>query len=200
MIYETLQILKEQLDKYLDSAGLGKIVVLDNVALLESGSDHANNLEGKVIITLLNIEEESSLKNTPVHRLVNNKAEYSNPPVNLNLYFLVSGNCDFYDTSLISISKTIEFFQGKRVFTSANTIYNRSNASLDADLLEYFKFVIELYTPGFEVWNHIWGTLGGRQLPSVIYKVQLIQVESGKKLASSALITEIGGKLNDKNS
>ena len=197
MIYETLQILKEQLEKYLDAAGLGKIVVLDNVAMLESGSDSAADLEGKVIITLLNIDEESTLKNIPSVKVVNNKSVYQNPPVNLNLYFLVSAYCDSYDNSLMSISKTIEFFQGKRVFTSGNTIYNRSNASLD--VIDSFKFVLELYTPGFEVLNHIWGTLGGRQLPSVIYKVQLIQLKRAKKLASSEVITQINGTLNDIN-
>jgi len=197
MIYESLQILKEQLDQYLDSAGLGKIVVLDNVAMLESGSDNASDLEGKVIITLLNIEEENTLKNSPAVKVVNNKAEYSNPPVNLNLFFMVSANCDSYDNSLISISKVVEYFQGKRVFTSTNTIYNRGNASLDVP--DHFKFTIELYTPGFEIWNHIWGTLGGRQLPSVIYKVQLIQIDSNKKLASSELITQVSGEIKGIN-
>lgn len=197
MIYETLQILKEQLEKYLDSAGLGKIVILENVAMLESGSDSASDLEGKVILTLLNIEEERTLRNIPSVKVMNNKAEYRNPPVNLNLYFLVSAYCNSYENSLMSISKTIEFFQGKRVFTSGNTIYNRSNASLD--VLGYFKFVIELYTPDFEVLNHIWGTLGGRQLPAAIYKVQLVQLERDKKLASSEAITQINGTLNDSN-
>lgn len=197
MIYETLQILKEQLEKYLDAAGLGKIVVLDNVAMLESGSENASDLEGKVIITLINVEEEITLRNAPAVKVVNNKAEYSNPPVNLNLYFIVSANCDSYDNSLISISKTIEYFQGKSVFTSANTIYNRSNVSFG--VLDYFRFVIDLYTPGFEALNHIWGTLGGRQLPSVMYKAQLIQIESNKKLASSGVITQVSGELNDIN-
>ncbi len=197
MIYETLQILKEQLEKYLETAGLGKIVVLDNVAMLESGSDNASDLEGKVIITLLNIEEEKTLKNLPTVKVVNNKAEYQNPPVNLNLYFLVSAYCDSYNNSLISISKTIEFFQGKKVFTSANTIYNRSNSTMD--VLENFKFVVELYTPGFEVLNHIWGTLGGRQLPSALYKAQLIQIARDEKRSTAELITVINGTLNDTN-
>lgn len=197
MIYETLQILKEQLEVYLDAAELEKMVILDNVAMLESGSDNAGDLEGKVIITLLNIEEEKTLKNIPAVKVVNNKAEYSNPPVNVNLFFLVSAYCQSYDKSLLSISKTIEFFQGKRVFTSANTVFSSSN--VPPDIFNQFKFVVELYTPGFEVWNHIWGTLGGRQLPAVMYKVQLIKIESGKKLGSSELITQISGKLNDIN-
>ncbi|WP_319481063.1 DUF4255 domain-containing protein [uncultured Draconibacterium sp.] len=197
MVYETLQILKEQLEKYLDDAGLGKIVVLENLALLDSGTDKAKNLEGKVIISLLSVQEESTLKNLPTSHVVNNKAEYYNPAVNINLFFMVSANCDIYSNSLISITKTLEYFQGKKVFTAQNTVYNRSNLSMQE--LDDFKFVVDLYTPGFEVWNHIWGTHGGRQLPSVIYKVQLLQVDRRKKQASTELITKIKGTLKDIN-
>ena len=197
MIYETLQILKEQLETYLDDAGLGKIVVLENLALLDSGTDKAKNLDGKVIISLLSVQEESTLKNQPASRVVNNKAEYFNPAVNINLFFMVSANCDIYSNSLISITKTLEYFQGKKVFTAQNTVYNRSNVSMQE--LDDFKFVVDLYTPGFEEWNHIWGTHGGRQLPSVIYKVQLLQVDRSKKQASTELITKIKGTLKDIN-
>ncbi|MCA1758747.1 MAG: DUF4255 domain-containing protein, partial [Bacteroidales bacterium] len=175
MIYETLQILKEQLENYFSEIGLGKIIALENIALWESGSDDATRVDDKVVISLLKLEEEVTLRNTPHYKLSDTKTEYKNPPVHLNLYLLVSANCDTYDKSLRSISKVIEFFQGKKVFTSANTVYNRTNVAFD--VLEQFKFILELYTPTFEELNNVWGTLGGRQLPSVIYRVQLIQIE-----------------------
>lgn len=197
MIYETLQILKEQLDGYLDAAGLGKIVILDNVAMLESGSDVADGLEGKVIISLLNIDEEKTLKNTSAVQVNNNRAEYKNPPLHITLFFMVSAFCDSYANSLMAISKTMEFFQGKNLFTSANTIFDRTE--VPEAFSDEFKFVVDLYTPGFEIWNQIWSNLGGRQLPSVIYKVKLLEIDANKKLASGALITQINGTLNDIN-
>jgi len=195
MIYETLQILKEQIETYFTEVGLGKIIVLENIALWESGSANASKVEDKVVITLLKLEEEVTLKNIPNYKIKDNKTEYKNPPVHLNIYLLISANCDTYDKSLRSISRVIQFFQGKKVFTSGNTIYNRTNVALD--VLDYFKFIVELYTPGFEEMNHVWGTLGGRQLPSVIYRVQLVQIEQDKKLAESGLITHVGGELNN---
>jgi len=195
MIYETLQILKEQLEKYFEEVGLNVSLILDNVALFESGAKDADKLDGKVILTLLNIEEEVTMKNITVTRVVNNKTEYKNPPVNLNIYLLVSGNCNTYDYSLRSVSRTLEFFQGKRIFTSSNTIYNRANVSID--ILDHFKFIVDLYTPGFEVMNHIWGTLGGRQLPSVLYKIQILQIDREKKLSTGEVITHIGGTLEN---
>lgn len=197
MIYETLQILKEQLEKFFENEGLDKNIVLENISLHESGDDNASKIAGKVVFTLLNLEEETTLKNARAVRVVNNTSEYKNPPIHLNIYLLISANCDTYEKSLRSISKTIEFFQSKKVFTSANTVYNRTNVAFD--VFESFKFILELYTPSFEELNHVWGTLGGRQLPSVLYKIQLIQIESENKLASSGIITQIEGTLNNTN-
>jgi hypothetical protein len=197
MIYEALQIINEQLDKFLSDAGLNNLVVLENIALLESASDSADNVKGKVVLTLLNLEEETAMKNTPNYKVRNGKTEYKNPPVNVNLYLLISANCDTYDKSLRCISKTIQFFQGKKVFTSANTVYNRTNVAFD--VFDQFKFNLELYTLSLEQLNYVWGTLGGRQLPSVIYKIQLIEIEQDLKLSTSGVITHIGGDLNDIN-
>jgi hypothetical protein len=197
MIYETLQILKEQLDVYFSDEGLGNIITLENIALWESGSEDASRVAGKVILTLINLEEETTLKNIPNYKVKNGKTEYKNPPVHLNLFLLISANCDTYDKSLRSISKVIQFFQGKKTFTSSNTVYNRANVAFD--VLDYFKFIMELYTPSFEELNYVWGTLGGRQLPSVIYKVQLIQIEQNIKLAESDVISHVGGELKESN-
>ena len=197
MIYEALQIISEQLDKYLSDSGLNNLVVLENIALLESTNENADNLKGKVVLTLLNLQEESALRNTPNYKVKDGKTEYRNPPVHLNFYLLISANCDTYDKSLRCLSKTIQFFQGKKVFTSTNTVYNRNNVAFD--VLNYFKFILELYTLNLEELNYVWGTLGGRQLPSVIYKVQLLEIEQDIKLAASGVITHIGGELNDIN-
>ncbi len=197
MIYEALQIISEQLDKYLSEAGLNNLVVLENIGLLESSDDNADNLKGKVVLTLLNLEEEASLKNLPNFKVKNGTTEYKNPPVHLNLYLLISANCDKYDKSLRCLSKTIQFFQGKTVFTSANTVYNRTNVAFD--VFDHFKFNLELYTLSFEQLNYVWGTLGGRQLPSVVYKIQLIEITQDIKLGASGVITHIGGDLNDIN-
>jgi hypothetical protein len=193
MIFETLQIIKEQLEAYLVTDGLGKIVILDNIALWQSGSDDATRLEGKVVLTLLKMDEEATLRNAPNYQIRDGKTEYHNPPVNLNLYLLVSANCETYDKSLRSISKTIQFFQGKKVFTSTNTVYNRNNVSFD--VLEQFRFVLDLFTPTFDELNNVWGMLGGRQLPSVIYRIQLIQIEQDKIQSAAEVITHIGGEL-----
>ncbi len=176
MIFEVVQIIEEQINLYLEECGLAKSVVAQNIALLESQNEDVNtSLKDKVALTLLNLNEETTLKNVPNHTIENSKIIYKNSIINLNLYLLFSANRDLYVNSLNDISKIIEFFQGKKLFTQSNTIYNRSNVSMSN--IENFRFSVELYTPTFEELNFIWGTLGGRQLPSALYKVSMIQIE-----------------------
>jgi len=195
MIHETLQIIREQLDRFLDEAGFGKIVTLDNIALWQSGSDDAARIEGKVVLTLLKLEEEATLRNNPAVHVSNGKTEYKNPDIYLNLFLLISANCDTYDKSLSAVSKTIQLFQEKNTFTSANTVYNRKTTAFEE--VDSFRFMLSLYTPTFEELNNIWGVLGGRQLPSVIYKIQLIRIKSDKKTGTSSVITKASGNLNN---
>jgi hypothetical protein len=199
MIYEALQIISEQLNLYLSSKGLSNLVKLENVALLETSAENLEKVNGKVLLTLINLNEEKTLKNLPNFKVINKEStEYKNPPIHLNLYLLISANCNTYTNSLRSISKTIEFFQGKPIFTSENTTYTTKE---DFDVLSGFKLIINLYTPSFEELNHIWGTLGGRQLPSVIYQIQMIEIDRKEPTANGPVILEVKDtlKLKEKN-
>ena len=152
MLYESMHILKEQLDSYFRDIGLNRTTELQNIALWESGNDEESRLNEKLVVTLLRLEEEATLKNSPHVKVNENKSEYRNPPLHLNLYLLIAANFKNYDTSLISISKVIEFFQGKKVFTSSNTVYNRDNVAFE--ILDDFRFILEIYSPSFEELNN----------------------------------------------
>lgn len=193
MIYEALQIISEQLDNYLSAEGLSNLVKLENIALIETTAENSDKVNGKLVLTLINIDEEKTLKNLPNFTVINKQStEYRNPPIHLNLYLLISANCNTYVNSLRSISKTIEFFQGKSTFTSENTTYTTKE---DFDTLSSFKLIVNLYTPSFEELNHIWGTLGGRQLPSVIYQIQMVEIDRKVLTATGPVILEVKDKL-----
>ena len=192
MIFEIIQIITEQVNNYLDEIGLDKSVVAENIAFLESqNEDVGTALKDGVALTLINLDEEATLKNFPNHAIENTKTIYRNSIINLNLYLLFSANRDKYLNSLNDISKIIEFFQGKRLFTQANTIYNRSSSAMSN--VDNFRFTVELYTPTFEELNYIWGTLGGKQLPSALYKVSMIQIERNIVQAEGQVIGEFTG-------
>lgn len=196
MIYETLHILREQVNNYLKIFDTNNSLVLGNVAMLESSADDPNSqqMTNTNILSLLNIEEETTLKNKGNRTIKNGEVYYKNDPVPLNLYLLFSCNRNTYEFSLQSLSKIIEFFQGKKVFTHTNTVFTKSTSAL-SDVKE-FKFIVDLYTPTFEEMNYVWGTLGGRQLPSALYKVTLSHIEREAYSGRGNLITEINGTLN----
>ena len=80
MLYESMHILKEQLDSYFRDIGLNRTTELQNIALWESGNDEESRLNEKLVVTLLRLEEEATLKNSPHVKVNENKSEYRNPP------------------------------------------------------------------------------------------------------------------------
>lgn len=194
MVYEALQILVNELNIYFQQHiehVVDDIVVLDNIALADSESEIANNMKNKVVVSLLTIDEETTLRNFPNQSRGNNQTEYYNPEVNLNLYVLFSANANLYKDSLIYLSKTIEFFQAKNVFTQNNSSYTENLFAYNPT--NSFKFSMELYTPNFEDLNYIWGTLGGRQFPSALYKLALVSIAGNRAVSTATSIHGITG-------
>ncbi len=192
MIYEVLQIVTDEINNYLFEMEETRPVSLNNIAMVDSTPEGATNpMEDSVVLTLLNMKEENTMKNFPNKNVLENgKLEYRNEIVNLNLYILFCANKSTYPLSLRYISRIIEFFQGKRLFTHTNSSYDRNNPSMTT--VGDFRFTMELYTPTFEELNFIWGTLGGKQYPSALYRLSLIQLERNVAAKESTAITGVG--------
>jgi hypothetical protein len=150
-------------------------VVVGNITQVEGNSEATPDIDNKIVITLIKTEEEYALKNQPNHRRnpVSGNLEYVNPPVFLNLYLLITPNVDDYGTALTFLSRVISYFQHQRVFTQAN-------ASVPDDAgfgVTQFHFNLSMLSPSLEQLNHLWGILGGKLMPSVMYKMQLQHIE-----------------------
>ncbi len=160
-------------------------IILENIGNLEG--ENNNELIEKIIISLVNIEEESTLKNSNYFlRNSSGNGEYVDPPVHVNLYFLFSatydvGTIDAYEIALHRISLIIQFFQAKKLFNVANspfsTIASAASSSLSEEVKNQLQITMELYTLTFEQINHLWGSLGGRQVPFVMYKARLVAIQ-----------------------
>ncbi len=192
MIFETLEIVKDQVSIFLDDKfSETSMVVLENISNLDDPDN--NPMVNKIVMSLINIEEEIALKNHPNVKYKNGSYVYKNKPVNLNLYVLFSANRSTYTNSLTALSAIIEFFQNKKVFNQSNTVLSSSVPSAVNDLKE-FRFVAELYTPTFEQLNYIWGILGGKSVPNVMYKISIVKLEGTSINDKGAPITEIAGE------
>lgn len=205
MIHEALSLIREELVVYLSVNGYTlnnakDIVLIENIGLFESATSGVN-FDDKIIFTLVNIEEESTLKNSAfVKKDSSGPARYENPPVFLNLYLLVtacnkSTDDKSYLDALERLSLVIRFFQGRNYFTVATSSGPVDLTTLTPGVLS-MKITAELYTLTFEQINHLWGTLGGKQMPFVMYKLRLVEIKQSKVIREVPLIEEIETSLS----
>lgn len=194
MIHHALSLLESELEAYILSFPENtenEYVELGNVAVLESAGDTQTGLEEKVIVTVVNLEEESAFKNLPNYtKTTNGSVRYQNAPVFLNLYLLFTSNFNNYVTALAHLSEVIQFFQGKNVFNLKNASGD-NNEIPDPDVGE-LQIILDLYTMTFEQINHLWGSLGGKQIPFVMYKARLVKVLDRRTTGTGTLVEEIG--------
>jgi hypothetical protein len=185
MIYQSLLFLAEQLNGYLqqvDSNWSINYVKLKNVAHLTE--EEIKGLDN-VLITLVNISEEFTMKNNPNYVRNGNDINYRNAPLNLNLYVLFAACvANSYEKSLISLSNIVTYFQGKNTFTKQNSPTTKTD-------MGDFRLILDVYSPTFEQANYLWSTLGGKQFPYVLYRVRLIEIFMDRVTESRGVIKKI---------
>lgn len=192
MIDKALSLLREELQNYITLSIGSADVVVDNIGLLETSN--SDSLTKRIVITLVNVEEESTLKNSStVKKGLSTVALYQNAPVFLNLYVLVTCNYsgDEYIHALERLSAIVRFFQGHNTFSYGSATGN----TLPSNDIINLKFTMELYTLTFEQINHLWGSLGGRQIPFVMYKLRLVALTDKAIQREVPVVTGIGTHL-----
>jgi hypothetical protein len=183
MIDNVLKVIANEVNKYvvrkLDpdrDPSSAKLIAVGNVAKAQetdASASRPDSVSAPGILSLVNIEEERTSKNPDTYVKVNNKIEYRNPKMLLNLYSLFAVNHNSYDTALQYLSLIIQFFQYRSVITPKNTPSD-NGLILDSKIE---KLVVEMVSMNSEQVNHLWATLGGKYLPSVLYKVRMVTIE-----------------------
>jgi hypothetical protein len=183
MIDKSLFILKNAIHDYLARLPQLNITSESTVHLT-----HVVNPDGTLAInedslamTLVNIEEERVIKSQlPIMKTSDGRIIHVNPEIKLNLYVLICANFTNYKTGLEYLSGAIHFFQSKNVFTRQNT------PGLDASIE---KLIIEMDSLNLEQQHHLWGLIGAKYLPSVLYKIRLIAIQEAHALDEAAPIS-----------
>ncbi len=186
MINETLKFLTEEVNKYLAvKLGLNTdpYLVLGNVAkALDGDTAGAKAVTNKAILSLVNVEEDRISKQQENFVKKETGVVYKSPPVYLNIYVLFAINRNEYDDSLKLLAHIIQYFQYQNVFTPI------SHPALDSKIK---KLILDLYSLNFEQINHMWSTLGGKYMPSVLYKVRQLAIDEDAVVSGGGLITEV---------
>lgn len=183
-----MRLMQSTLQDYISdlepTLGSNSIVIVDNIAMAEQLGGSNNQLNGHVVMSLVNLQEETTLKNAPYYRVENSRTVYKKPPISINLFILFSVLHSQYETTLRLLSRVIECFQAQTDI-SFTTTPALGNISHDVQIIP------DLYSLTFEQLNHLWGSLGGKQVPFVLYRARLVAIEAEKRQAEGPIITEI---------
>ena len=172
------------------SEGLGgfspdhRRVVLGNIALADgttgggsAGNGQPEGLAEATVLTVVRLIEDPSRKNQASFRFrdpTDRSQGYlpENPPVRLDLEVLITANFQIYGDALDILSRVIAIFQLRRVFGAGDPWWPAdSQGDFDQE-----RFTASLIPLDFEKQNHLWSSLGGRQRPAVLYRLQTADV------------------------
>ena len=190
MILDVLQVIQTDLESYIqEQEGLSvgeRTVVIDNIAMADALGGTRSNMNDQIVMSLINLQEETTLKNSPNYRMENGRTVYQNPPISLNLFVLFSAlHPEQYVTALQRLSRVIEFFQWKKEFSFVLP------ARIDREIpAKDIRVLADLYTLTFDQINHLWGTLGGKQVPFALYRMRLVAISADKQQGEGTAITE----------
>lgn len=156
-------------------------------SLVNPDGSNSDSVMNKIVVSLVNIEHETTASANPY--ISGNSNDYNKVPIPvfLNLYLLIAANYESgnYPEALKMLSSVIGVFQ-------ANTYFTRSKNPEMPRPLE--KLTFEIYNLPINELSHIWGGLGAKYVPSIIYKVRMITIQENK-IASE--ISGVGGLNRD---
>jgi hypothetical protein len=183
MIDVALQFLKAGLNTFLFTMTGSDRVKVELSNLVDDAGKYAF-AQDSIGAGVVNIEEERTFKtHLPQYAYVNGQHVVGEPELKLNLYVLFAANFKVYDEALKYLSYILTYFQSHPSFTQSEF------SDLDPRIE---RMILELQSPTFEQWNQIWGFNGGKQLPSIIYKLRMVILQPDVPESVQPPLTKIG--------
>jgi hypothetical protein len=138
-------------------------------SLVDSDGGVAPQATNKLALFLVNIERDLAFGSPGRVEGSGSRVGVKPPPVNLNLLLMFAANFDGakYPEALKLVAGTVAFFQARPVFDHQNS------PDLDRGI---DRLVLELETLSLTDLSSLWGILGGRYVPSVMYRARMISI------------------------
>lgn len=168
MIHLAVNHIVNTLNDYVNlrTGELGRVVQNN---LLDQSGNEIDAVDGKVVMSLVNLAEDPACRSVNGYqRQDDGNFHKVEPEVRLYLYLLFIANLNDYTEALKSLAHVISCFQKKNYFDYAEIsgLENRDG-----------RLVLELYSLTFEQLNHLWGSLGAKYRPSVLYRVRIVSIQ-----------------------
>lgn len=170
MLDRVLEFFASELNAYFQArTGIADETVVPGMVVNENGRYAIK--DDNIGATIINIEEEGILKTqSPEVRYQQGQQVQVEPQLKLNLFILFAANYRHYDQALKHLSLVLGFFQANRVFTRERF------AGLDPEIE---RLTTDLQTLNYDQLNQIWAFIGGKHLPSIVYRVRLLSIQDG---------------------
>jgi hypothetical protein len=162
MIHNVITSIALKLDEFIKN----KLSLTEDTVIVSSLVDIKGNvnqdIENKISVFLLHIEEETITKNATIRN-----SQGTNPQVKINIMVMFSAyfpNFNYVE-ALRYVSLVIEFFQNTNIFDDSNT----SGLPINANRIH-----TELHNISIEEIGKLWGNIGANYIPSVSYRFKHI--------------------------
>lgn len=172
MIQKVLQFTNEVLQQFLQNKfDLDEDIVISNNLIDADGSIPQKN-KNKVIISLINLEHETSKPFNVSNKKLHDGNFAMNAPSNrYNLDILVTANFDDYNETLKFLNAVILFFQINQAIDSS------TNSNIPKEIT---KLVFDLEKNSYHQMHSLWTAMGAKYRPSVIYKMRMITLQDDR--------------------
>lgn len=158
------------------------VVVVSNI--LEQDGTVATHVNNKIVVSLVNISKDTvPFRQKALGNVGNDRAVISSQPVFLNIYLMFSAyfSGSNYQEGLKFISNTIAFFQGQPLFD------HHTSPDLDRQI---DRLILDIENLDINDLSNLWGILSGKYLPSILYKVRMVTVDSMAVRAQTSILSK----------
>lgn len=158
----------------------------DAVVLMPPGDSSAGaaEAENRLVVFIANITQDSLTK-------APRRSSVAEPvPVNLYLHLVVAANFEGrqYARGLRMLSRALQVIQAQPVL-DASVMPEMADAGI-------VRLTMEMESIALDTISNLWGVLGGRYLPSVIFRVRTVSIDAGAVLAEPPEIRRVGAGVN----
>lgn len=183
MIDRAISLLAQRLNQHLR----GRFGIADDLvaitALTDAEGKPAIATRNRLALFVTNIEHDTMARGAGQRPIgIAGRLPVAQAPIHLNIHMMLASNFDpdNYLEALKILSHAVQFFQ-------ANPVFDRLNApDLDPSL---HQLSLEIENLGVDALSQLWGTLGGRYVPSVQYRIRTVAIDAGAMVAEELAIT-----------
>lgn len=203
----TIAEIFEKLCIMIEGDTVGFNIVKANIATVND--DDANLERSPIIFSVVNIEEDKTLKNQSLYKKKVEEGiisidKYKKPAQNLIFSLLFSSytkHTDQYSNGITKLEKVIRYLQDNNVFYFDDTgnFYEQTQIPSGTSPDSLHKIILDLKSLKIEELNQMWSYLNNKYMPSALYTMRLIRIQNEEGLPTAPVITEVITEVEQKS-